>query len=180
MKQIVDGYEFDFPTAIDLYKFDETDKLAGNHYHGVTCFKAVDVMAEFPDKYVWIEIKTYSKEEIEEMHRERRLKTEKDKYHHVNWLRNNLIRKYRDTFIYRYCENKLDKPVFYVCLLNFDDALLVNFRKDLRLMLPVGLKRPARWVRPMLDDNHLFVVNEATWNRKLSEKIGTCRTISRV
>lgn len=174
---IVDGYEFDFPEAIDLFKFDETDKLAGNHYHGVSCFKAVDVMAEFPNKYVWIEIKSYDDDEIKQMLKEKRFPQKSDELHIRNWLRNNLIRKFRDTFIYRYCENKLDKQIFYICLLNFDDALLVSFKKDLKQMLPEGLKRPSRWVRPMIDSNHVMVVNEAAWNRKLAEKIGSCRRV---
>ena len=49
MRQTIDGYEFDFPEAIELYKFDQHDNLAGEHRHGVSCMKAVDVMAEFRD-----------------------------------------------------------------------------------------------------------------------------------
>ena len=176
MKQIIDGYEFDFPRAIELYKFDETDKLAGNHYHGVSVWKSVDVMSEFPDYYIWIEIKEYSNDKIEEIRNEKPRRTKSDDYHHRSWLRNNLAVKYQHTFLYRYCENKLDKPVFYVCLLNFDDALLLSFFNDLKCHIPVGMKS-GRWSRPILADNQLFVLNESAWKRKLEPKIGSCRKI---
>lgn len=176
MRQVVDGYEFDFPNAIELYKFDQHDNLAGEHRHGVSCMKAVDVMAEFKDCYVWIEIKGYEEEEIEEMRKEQNWQTAPGR-HVKNFLRNNLIRKFRDTFLYRYCEGKVDKDIFYICLLNFDSALLLTLGKDISLQLPVGNKRPGRWQHPLLKDKHLFLVNEETWARHFSERFGSCRKI---
>ena len=58
MTLTVDGYRFDFPHAVDAYKFDETDRSRDN-YHGVQQLKAVDMMVEFPKCYLWVEIKTY-------------------------------------------------------------------------------------------------------------------------
>ena len=51
MKKIVDGYEFDFPLAKTLYKFDESDKLSP-YYHGANMMKAVDAVAEFSEYYL--------------------------------------------------------------------------------------------------------------------------------
>ena len=45
-------FEFDFPTARTLYKFDERDSLSPT-FHGVS-MQAVDVMAEFPTFQLWI------------------------------------------------------------------------------------------------------------------------------
>ncbi|MDR1368831.1 MAG: hypothetical protein LBJ72_01705 [Dysgonamonadaceae bacterium] len=42
MQITVEGYKFDFPNAIEAYKFDETDKMSP-YYHGVTQLKAVDI-----------------------------------------------------------------------------------------------------------------------------------------
>lgn len=94
-----------------------------------------------------------------------------------NYLRNNLVRKFRDTFLYRYCENKLDKPIFYICLMNFDDAMLMAFRKELRLQIPEGNKRQGRWEKCLLDKGHLILVNEDSWNRNLNDKFGSCRKV---
>ncbi|MBM6866654.1 hypothetical protein H6A66_16045 [Bacteroides caecigallinarum] len=176
MKQTIDGYEFDFPEALELYKFDNDDNLAGEKRHGVDYMKAVDVMAEFKKCYLWIEIKEYMAEEIEEMKKEPERKTKEGK-HIKNYLRNNLVRKFRDTFLYRYCENKLDKPIFYICLMNFDDAMLMAFRKELRLQIPEGNKRQGRWEKCLLDKGHLILVNEDSWNRNLNDKFGSCRKV---
>ena len=58
MRVETDGYQIDFTDAIDAFKFDETDKTKPA-YHGVTALKAVDVIAEFTDMYVFVEIKEY-------------------------------------------------------------------------------------------------------------------------
>ena len=89
MKIIVDEYAFDFPSAKELYKFDETDKLS-LYYHGAPMMKAVDVMAEFPKFYIWIEIKHYTDEDIVRMKQEGDQRKNGDEYHIKTHLRNNL------------------------------------------------------------------------------------------
>lgn len=170
MNVTVDGYEFNFPNAIEAYKFDETDNMSP-HHHGVAHFKAVDVMVELPDKYLFIEIKTY--EDF------RKLEEKPDRYDGYSpsvELRRNLVGKYRDTFIYRYCEDKLDKEIFYICLLNFDAALRDRFAKELRKHIPAGKGNARRWRKKFLPKENLIVVDENSWNRNLSDW-GTCHLI---
>ena len=173
MKVTVDEYKFDFPSAKELYKFDETDNLSP-HYHGVSVLKAVDVMAEFSNCYLWIEIKQYTDEDIVRLKKEGDQRKPCDKYHIKSYLRNNLVGKYRDTFLYRYAEQKLDKPIFYVCLLNFDSALKTHFRKELIRFIPTGIPNNKRWKRKIIEG--LIVVDEKDWvrNPKLSD-FGTCK-----
>ena len=125
---------------------------------------------------MWIEIKGYEEEEIEEMRREQNWQRNSGK-HIKSYLRNNLIRKFRDTFLYRHCEGKLDKEIFYICLLNFDNALLLSLLKDIKLQLPIGNKRPGRWQHSLLNNGHLFLVNEQAWARHFNERFGSCRKI---
>ena len=61
-------FEFDFPDAIALYKFDERDSLSPT-FHGAP-MQAVDVMAEFSTFQLWIEIKEFQPSEIEAMKKE--------------------------------------------------------------------------------------------------------------
>lgn len=174
MRVIVDGYEFNFPKAKELYKFDETDKLSV-HYHGVSCLKAVDVMAEFTDFYMWIEIKSYPDEYIIKLKKEGDQRKKNDEHHIKSYLCNNLARKYRETFIYRFAENKIDKPIVYVCLLNFDSALKLHFKQELQNCIPIG-KPSNRWKKFILEQ--LVVVNEKDWvrNETLS-LLGTCQHV---
>ena len=62
-------FEFDFPNAKTLYKFDEKDPLSPT-FHGAP-MQAVDVMAEFPNFQLWIEIKEFQPSDIEAMKKER-------------------------------------------------------------------------------------------------------------
>lgn len=171
MKVTVDEYIFDFPDAKELYKFDEKDKLSP-YYHGVDMLKSVDVMAEFAKFYLWIEIKNFTDEDIALMKMEGDQRKVGDEKHIKISLRNNLVHKYRDTFLYRYAEQKIDKPICYVCLLNFDSALRVFFRGEVAKLIPAG--RPSRrWKREII--NGFFVVNEADWKRNsILSSLGTC------
>ena len=55
----------------------------------------------------------------------------------------------------------MDKPVHYVCLITFDNALNSRMQKSLKQELPVG-KVSRRWVQAMATSCH--VVNLDKWN----------------
>ncbi len=55
----------------------------------------------------------------------------------------------------------MDKPVHYVCLINFDNALNSRMQKALKLELPVG-KASIRWVQAIATSCQ--VVNVEKWN----------------
>ena len=98
-----------------------------------------------------------------------------DLYHIKDHLRNNLVRKYRDTFLYRYAEKKLDKSIIYVCLLNFDSALKSHFRRELEREIPVKIPT-KKWKRRII--NGVLVVSAEDWERnKVLSSLGTCRHI---
>jgi len=77
------------------------------------------------------------------------------------WLKNYLKYKFRDSYLYRHAEQKVDKPVHYVCLITFDNALNSRMQKSLKQELPVG-KASRRWVQALATSCH--VVNLDKWN----------------
>lgn len=170
MKIHVDNYEFEFPKAIEAYKFDELDPLSA-YYHGVTALKAVDVMVEFPGEYVFIEIKRY--DDLKDFNAQSKTY---DGNEARKYLIRTLSRKYRETFLYRFCEKKIDKQVYYICLLNLDAALKSYCKKELGRAIPTGLGNAKRWKRPILEKDHLLILDEAAWNRNVNvSSWGTCK-----
>lgn len=165
-----ENFKFDFPNAISLFKFDEKENLSP-YYHGVSTLKAVDVIAEFEDCQIWIEVKEYSLEECAKAIEERPQRG-KEEIHIRSWLINNLTFKFRDTFLYRYAEKEVSKPIVYVCLMNFSDSLLSGFRKELNKRIPVGNVNNSRWKRSLLST--LLVLDADKWNRHSSlNRFGT-------
>lgn len=162
-----EGYNIDFPNATNLYLFDQTNNLSP-HYHGVNAFKKVDVMAEFPECHLWIEIKTYSKSTIEGMLQDRDQRVTKE------WLRDDLVGKFKDTFLYRYAEKQLKKPIYYICLMDFGEEAKFIYdylNKELKIALPQKSISP-RWKIDFVSG--LIVLNPSRWNRtEVLNKYGT-------
>ena len=89
----------DFTGAKNAFRFDEGNHILPN-YHGLShCMNAVDFIVEYADRYLFVEIKDPPDQT--------RYNAEQD----AADLINNLVTKFRDTFLYRWAENKLDKPV---------------------------------------------------------------------
>ncbi len=162
---------FDFPDATALFKFDEKDRMSPM-FHGAP-MKGVDVVAEFPKFQLWIEIKEYPSEEIQRMKDEGAIRRN-DEPHLKTFLASYFKYKFRDTFLYRFCEGKIDLPIVYVCLTNFDNTLNGFFRKGLLKELPTGKANPTRWKKELIAKDLVFVVDVVAWNRTLASKFGTC------
>ncbi len=58
----VDGFSFDFTDALDAFVFDEKNS-SNPHFHGQP-MKAVDIVAEFPDAYLFVEMKDFDDPKI--------------------------------------------------------------------------------------------------------------------
>jgi len=156
-----DGWEFDFKDAIDAFVFDEKDKNKPN-FHGVP-MKAVDLLVELTEAYLLVEIKEY--DDVSEFQwadtsiDDALSKKRRDTY---KWLKNYLKYKYRDSLLFRFAEEKVNKPIHYLCLVNFDSPLNTILKKDLKQELPIGLVN-KRWKMKLADSCQ--VLNENDWNR---------------
>lgn len=159
MRVDTDGFSFDFTNALDAFVFDEKDKGKPT-YHGQP-MKAVDVVAELAEAYIYVEIKDFYDPEMYNVglaEDENEIKTRRD---HFKWLKNYLKYKYRDSYLYRHAEHKAEKPIHYICLLTFDNALNVAMRKALQRELPVGIAS-KRWKQEIVKSCQ--VVNLDKWN----------------
>ena len=59
MKVRADGFEFDFPDALEAFVFDEKDKT-NPRFHGLShAMKAVDLVVELPGDTLFIEVKDF-------------------------------------------------------------------------------------------------------------------------
>lgn len=160
MKLEVDGFSFDFSDALDAFVFDEKDKTKRT-YHGQP-MKAIDIIAEFPDAYVFVEMKDFidpASYDTKDFASEEELLAKRAGF---TWLKNTLKYKYRDSYLFRHAEQKVDKPIHYICLLTFDNALNTAMRKILSKELPVGLTS-KRWKQELVKSCQ--VVNVARWNK---------------
>lgn len=154
-----DGFEFIFEDAIDAFVFDEKDG-SKDTFHGAP-MKGVDIVAEFEDAYVYVELKDYddsSGYNVLLVGTEEERIARKDS---LKWLKNYLKYKFRDSYLYRHAEHKVDKPIHYICLVTFDNALNSQLAKQLKIELPVG-KAGRRWHQNLADSCQ--VVNLAKWN----------------
>jgi hypothetical protein len=170
---VADEFEFDFQDAIDAFVFDQTDTKSP-HFHGVS-MKGVDIIAEFPEKFVYIEVKEYSnpssynplraKKKTTKSHQLKK-STKSPQLKNFNWLKNYLRQKFRDTYLFRHAEQKVHKPIDYICLVTFDDALNSHLAKALQNELPVGLASP-RWKASLAVSCQ--VLNLRSWNRNFQQ-----------
>jgi len=141
--------KFNFSDAIHVFKFDEPDRSLPN-FHGLShCMKAVDFVAEYDNYYLFVEIKDPTDPA--------RYGSSEDK----NKLLKNLTTKFRDTFIYRWAGEKLDKPIHYHCLVELDNAQTLYLMNQLQNQLPAK-KIPNSWSKPLVKS--CTVANTASWN----------------
>lgn len=154
-----DGFEFRFADALDAFIFDEKDS-AKPTFHGAP-MKAVDIIAEFAEAYVYVELKDYDDPSCYDILSAATDEEKRARQDSFTWLKNYLIYKFRDSYLYRHAEQKVDKPIHYVCLLTFDNALNSLMQKSLKRELPVGKASP-RWVQSLAKSCH--VVNLDKWN----------------
>ena len=143
--------EFNFTNAIDGYKFDETHK-ENKHYHGLShCMKAVDFIVELDTDYLFVEVKDFHNPE---------------QYNDANSfkdLKNKLKTKIRDSLLYKFGEDQLNKSVRYLCLMTLEDALNSRLMKELKRIVPEGIPSTTSWKRSLADS--CIVVNIDRWNK---------------
>ena len=139
--------------------------------------KAVDVIAEFPNEYLYIEMKDYTKPNAMLFRcpfQSKKTKDQCDKADEFSQLRKicaDIRSKFYETFLYRYAENKIDKPIFCIAMAKMDSAMLHRLNEQLRSQFPIGTVSP-RWEKELF--RRLVVVNPERWNELFEEKYGKC------
>ena len=163
MAQIeTEGFKFNFPLAKALLKFDQQDKTKPDFHILHAEMKAVDFIAELLDKDLYVEIKDFQNKHTKELASP-----------NLEHLLESLKYKYRDTFLYRYGQDKVNNPILYICLMeHLDRRLLMQLQKRLCMSIPSGIING--WKKEILRD--IIVIDEKGWNTTLST-IGNVRKI---
>ena len=133
--------------------------------HGLShCMKAVDFVVEFERSRLFLEIKdpghprARSSDSVSFVQRFQSSRLDGD-----------LVRKYRDSFLYEWACGSIEKPIFYWVLVGIDSLAAADLlaRTDaLKRRLPVG-KAAGSWLRPIVSDCRVFT--PGSWNRTLPE-----------
>lgn len=148
-----DGIRFDFPAAMRMLKFDQQDKTKSDFHPMHAEMKAVDVVAEFADKDVYVEIKDFQNK-----------LTGAAVTPNLAQLLESLKYKYRDSFLYRFGQGKTGKPILYICLMeHLDRRLLLQLQKRLSQNIPAGTING--WTNEILHE--VIVVDKKGWNKSL-------------
>ena len=150
--------EIDFTDAIDAIVFDQM-KADKPGYHGVGQMHRVDFVVELEKAILFVEVKDPGnpKAQAEGL----------AKFHgelHVGTLSDTFAAKFIDTFLYRWAEDCLNKPVHYVSLVTLgDSSLLPNFSDEIAKKLPPMGKSVPRWQRQLAENCQVFNID--LWNQ---------------
>ena len=151
MKVSTDGFEFEFPDALEAFVFDEKSK-ASPRFHGLShAMRAVDFVVELPSDTLFIEVKDFHAPDDYDFKSATSDGERSERRQSLNHLRDVLVGKFRDTWLYRWSERAAsapDKPVRYLCVLTLDNGLLGVMNKELCQALPLGKAGP-RWQREL-------------------------------
>lgn len=157
MKIVEDDLEFNFTDAKSVRKFD--DKNHGLLNHGMS---AVDFIIELDQAYLFVEVKDPSNPKGDncnlEADKNKLTSTSRDYRENMKLC---LQKKFRDTFIYFWAENHDEKPIHFLSVITLEQALLNNFEKNLKDVLPI--KTAPSWKKQLV--NTCAVLNIDSWNR---------------
>jgi hypothetical protein len=150
--------QISFPDELVVQKFD-------GEGHGLThCMKAVDFIVELDDRFLFIEFKDPDNPMSKE--------TDRSKFMQkflAGSIHEELIIKYRDSFLYEWATGVPEKPIFYLVLVaakNLTKAELITRTDDLQRKLPIKGPSSGLWRKQIVDGCGVF--NIATWNEKLT------------
>ena len=150
--------EIDFTDAIDAIVFDQM-KADKPGYHGVGQMHRVDFVVELEKAILFVEVKDPGNpkaqaEGLAKFHGELQDGTLSDTFD----------AKFIDTFLYRWAEDCLNKPVHYVSLVTLgDSSLLPNFSDEIAKKLPPMGKSVPRWQRQLAENCQVFNID--LWNQ---------------
>ena len=147
---------FDFTNAINAFVFDQMNSSLPN-YHGVNNMSRVDFIVELDNAVLFVEVKDPDHPDSTPELLERFLaKLENGK------LGTTFASKFIHTFLYRWAEEKLTKPIYYLSLVTLDNAQVVQLSDEIiRKLPPLGVSVP-RWRKQLFENCQVF--NLETWN----------------
>ncbi|MFT6465935.1 hypothetical protein [Halopseudomonas sp.] len=150
--------EIEFTDAIDALVFDQMDKAIPG-FHGLAEMHRVDFIVEFDDDIIFVEVKDPSNP----MASAKGLR----KFHDAlqdGTLGSTFASKFIDSFLYRWAEDKVNKPIHYLGLVTLDSELLSSLSDEILKKIPPMGRTLPRWKRSLVGNCQLF--NIETWNNE--------------
>jgi len=156
MTLIEKDLEFNFSNVVDAFVFDQMDEFLPN-YHAVDEMSRVDFIVELDEAILFVEVKDpdcpgASAESLAKFH----TKLQNGK------LGNVFASKFIDTFLYRWAEEKITKPIHYLSLVTLDNAQVVQLSDEIVRKLPPRGATVPRWSKQLFENCQVFNLN--TWN----------------
>lgn len=149
--------EIDFTNAIDAIVFDQM-KADKPGFHGVGQMHRVDFVVELEEAILFVEVKDPGNPKAQAEGLAKFYAELQD-----GTLSDTFAAKFIDTFLYRWAEECLQKPVHYISLVTFDDSeLLPNFSDEVAKKLPPMGKTVPRWKRQLAENCQIFNIEQ--WN----------------
>lgn len=150
--------EIDFTDAIDAIPFDQM-KANEPNYHGIGEMHRVDFVVELAEAILFVEVKDPGNPKAQAKGLEKFYRELTD-----GALGDTFASKFIDTFLYRWAEDRLHKPVHYISLVTFEDSeLLPNFSDEIARKIPPMGKSVPRWKRQLAENCQVF--NVELWNQ---------------
>jgi len=153
--------KFNFNNAINAFIFDQMDESLPN-YHAVDEMSRVDFIIELDEAILFVEVKDpdcpdSSAESLARFH----TKLQNGKLGDV------FASKFIDTFLYRWAEEKLTKPIHYISLVTLDNAQVIQLSDEIVRKLPPLGKTVPRWKKQLFENCQVF--NLETWNENFPQ-----------
>ena len=148
--------EIEFTNALDALVFDQMNPGLP-HYHGIGEMHRVDFIVEFDSAIIFVEIKDPDNPKAQAKGLDKFRKGLND-----GTLSTTFAAKLIDSFIYRWAEGEIDKPVHYLSLVTLEGELLPSFSDEISRKLPPMGKNVPRWKRKLVENCQVF--NMDTWN----------------
>jgi hypothetical protein len=156
MRLIENDLEFNFTNAIDAIVFDQMKSHLPN-YHAVNQMSRVDFIVELEEAILFVEVKDPDCPDstvatLAKFH----AKLDSGKLGSI------FASKFIDTFLYRWAEEKVTKPIHYISLVTLDEAQVIQLSDEItRKLPPLGVAVP-RWKKQLFENCQVFNLN--MWN----------------
>ena len=148
--------QIDFTNAVGGFVFDQMKSTLPN-FHGIAGLHRVDFLVEFEEAIVFVEVKDPGNPKAQ-------AKGLASFHADLNdgTLSSTFASKFIDSFVYRWAEDRVGKPIHYLSLVTLEAPFLVNLADEIARKLPPQGKPVARWQRSFLENCQVF--NIETWN----------------
>ena len=141
--------------SLDARRFDGPE-------HGLShCMKAVDLVIELPDQFLYIEFTDPDHPQAQYQNKQRFIRDLTGRA-----LVEELKQKYRDSFLYEWATGRANKPVHFAVLVGMSaltEDILISKTEELAKELPVS--GASSWIRPIAHSCTMY--NVESWNRLL-------------